>query len=172
MVNSNKEEIKERVENLFGKIGSMGYFCPEVKKFYQELEKRLKKNTKEIESWLENQIKSFLNEVHPGKVYALTGVVSIFSLSGSIINIVADQLLNILKGELAKLNEDPYYKNSPGGLDLRLGCLNFLSKFFSQMSEKNQKHFLEICEEIQSLKNENPIIKKQILEVTKFIRKN
>jgi len=169
MISQNIRETKQRLETLSWKIGSRGYFCPEVKRFYQEIQKRLDQEPKEIENWIKDQIPSFLEEVHPGKIYILVGILNILSLSTRIRDIIASQMLKILEKELKKLAKDPYYQYSPGGVDLRLCCINFLSDSFLQLEKEKQTHFLKICGEIKESENENVVVKQNALRAQEFI---
>lgn len=165
MINQVGQETKIEIEDLFNKIGAMGYFSPEVKLFRQKLQK---KNKEEIEEWIEDNITSFLKKAHPGKLYALTGTVIILSLSERTINIIADQIFEILQKELKKLGKDPHYKFNQIGVDLRLGCIKFLSDLQRKLNQPNQKKCFKILGEIGKSKNENELVKQAILEKEHF----
>ena len=173
-----KKELKQELDKAISSIKIAGYYSEDVENFYLEIIKKLDKldleNFNNFFQDLENKSLSFLEqETSSDRLALINRILQIFPMSKEIINKIVELVLSILEKELEKGDTNALYGITIPQVNLRLCCISILStvSLFRErfehfnLNEENYKHFLKIADIIEKSKNEQVVIKKEMLKI-------
>lgn len=180
-----KKELKQELDKAISSIKIAGYYSEDVENFYLEIIKKLDKldleNFNNFFQDLENKSLSFLEqETSSDRLALINRILQIFPMSKEIINKIVELVLSILEKELEKGDTNALYGFAIPHVNLRLCCISILltvSLFRERfehfnLNEENYKYFFKIADIIEKSKNEQVVIKKEMLKIRGKLTKN